>query len=189
MKIEVTYPKPAPGGVFLRVFRTVMLWLFLAASVACPIVNICVGGRAWSIVVLWSVYTASALVFMPLVERSLLTQGVRLLFNVSILLVLIDRLLAPGWAIIAVPAMVAGGLLVLSVILFTDLRHHRGGSIPLLISLLAAVVAAALYNLLSEKLSVAMAVLGAVAFLLLIAVAAAMKGKLIAEAKKYFHIK
>ncbi|MBQ3952401.1 MAG: hypothetical protein II668_07585 [Oscillospiraceae bacterium] len=189
MKIKNTYPRPDKRSAFMRVLRKVAIWVFLAAAVASVAVNLAIGGKPWCIVVVWSIFTASSLLFSPLVESGVIAQGTRLVLNAAVLLTLIDTLLAPGWAITAVPIMVAGSLIALSCLLFVEIKRHRVCSIPLTMSLGAAVVASALYNILTGGLNVPMLVLGCVALALFIAVCATMRGRLFFELKKYFHLR
>lgn len=189
MKIKVTYPAPDKKSAFMRVLRKVAGWVFLFCAVASAAVNYAVGGKPWCVVVIWSIYTAAAVLFSPLVESGLIAQGTRLILNAAILLTLIDAILAPGWAATAVPIMVAGSLIALSCLLFVEIKRHRVGSIPLTISMGAAVIASVVYNVVVDGLNIPMLILSCVAFALFIAVCATMRGRLILELKKYFHLK
>lgn len=189
MKIKVTYPAPDKRSAFMRVLRKVCIWVFLFAAVAAAAVNLAIGGKPWCIVVIWSIFTAASVLFSPLVEAGPIAQGTRLVLNTAVLLTLIDAILAPGWAATAVPIMVAGSLIALSCLLFIEIKRHRVGSVPLTMSMGAAVVASLIYNVVTDGLNIPMLVLGCVAFGLFIAVCATMRGRLLFELKKYFHLK
>ena len=121
MKIKNTYPRPDRRSAFMRVLRKVAIWVFLIAAVSSVAVNAAIGGKPWCVVVVWSIFTVSSLLFSPLVESGVIAQGTRLLLNAAVLLTLIDTLLAPGWAITAVPIIVAGSLVALSCMLFVEI--------------------------------------------------------------------
>lgn len=171
----------------MRFFRLIMRILFIIAAVACPVINLKCGGRAWSVVVLWSVYTALPIVIFPLVGNNLISQGVRLTLNVAVLLTLIDIFLASGWARVVVPIVMSASLAVLACLYFTDLRRHRQNVMPFFLALVTAVFLAAVFLISSDEVQPAMIVMGLIAAALLAAVTATMRGELWREVKKYFH--
>ena len=56
MEIKNVYPPLKRKLNRRRKLRTACGWCFLAAAAACVIVNICVGGKAWSAVALWALW-------------------------------------------------------------------------------------------------------------------------------------
>ena len=58
MDVTIAYPAIRRRLLTEQRIRGFFFWLFLAAAVACGIVNLCVGGKAWSLVVVWSLWLA-----------------------------------------------------------------------------------------------------------------------------------
>ena len=96
MKIERTYPLPSkPHFQHQQVIRWAK-WPFLAAAYLCPILNLALGGKPWSLVVLWSLWIAwSSLVSPDMVAYNRISQLAKLLFQSCVLLILIDLCLGP----------------------------------------------------------------------------------------------
>ena len=79
MDFEIIYPKIKKQSLAMLRIRYVMGLIFLVSGVVCSIVNIAVGGKAWSVIAIWGMYMVWTLVLkQPLVERNLISQGVRL---------------------------------------------------------------------------------------------------------------
>lgn len=189
MKIKITYPKVAKSKLERKKLIAITKWPIIIAVVTCPIVNIAVGGKAWSLVVLWSIYMLWTLVISPdLVEYNRISQFVKLITLTSILLTIIDLCLAPGWAIQVVSILNFSALFVAGVLFFTDLERQKQNMMPLLFiifySIVTAVIGLSLYH---EEDNWALAVMGGVALLLLISMMIVLKVTFINEFKKRFH--
>ena len=104
------------------------------------------------------------------------------------MLTIIDLCLAPGWAIEVVSILNFSALFVAGVLFFTDLERQKQNMMPLLFiifySIVTAVIGLSLYH---EEDNWALAVMGGVAFLLLISMMIVLKGTFINEFKKRFH--
>lgn len=151
MKIKITYPKVAKSKLERKKLIAITKWPIIIAIVTCPIVNIAVGGKAWSLVVLWSIYMLWTLVISPdLVEYNRISQFVKLITLTSILLTIIDLCLAPGWAIEVVSILNFSALFVVGVLFFTDLERQKQNMMPLLFiifySIVTSVVGLSLYH-------------------------------------------
>ena len=191
MKIKITYPKVAPKIIKHQRLINVMKWPLLIAVVICPIINLITGGKAWSLVVLMSIYMAWDLVISrDLVEYNRISQFVKLITLTSLLLITIDVFLAPGWALEAVPILIFSGLIVTSVLFFTDIERQKQNIFPflflILLSIFSSIVGLSFYH---EKDSWPLAVMGAVALFLLITLTIALKENIINELKKGFSVK
>lgn len=189
MKIKITYPKVSKSKLERKKLIAITKWPIIIAIVTCPIVNIAVGGKAWSLVVLWSIYMLWTLVISPdLVEYNRISQFVKLITLTSILLTIIDLCLAPGWAIEVVSILNFSALFVVGVLFFTDLERQKQNMMPLLFiifySIVTSVVGLSLYH---TEDNWALAVMGGVAFLLLVLMMFVLKGTFINEFKKRFH--
>ena len=75
MNIKITYPQVSKKKQTLRNIINILKILSIIAVIACPIVNIATGGKAWSLVVLMSIYMVWTLVLSPdLVEYNRISQ-------------------------------------------------------------------------------------------------------------------
>lgn len=191
MKIKITYPKVSPKIIKHQRLINFMKWPLLIAVVICPIINLIIGGKAWSLVVLMSIYMAWDLVISrDLVEYNRISQFVKLITLTSLLLITIDVFLAPGWALEAVPILIFSGLIVTSVLFFTDIERQKQNIFPflflILLSIFSSIIGLSFYH---EKDSWPLTVMGVVALFLLITLTITLKENIINELKKGFSVK
>lgn len=189
MRIDVNYPPPLKKRLRLSEQRERTKWPFMLAAYLCPIINLCVGGKAWSVVCLWGLYMAWTLLFSPhMVEYNRISQVTKFILDASVMLVLIEVLLAPGWADTVVPLVFFGGVVLCGVLFFTDLNKQKQNIMPmlwmLLFSVLAVLVSIAFWT---GRNSWEFIVLGAAAVALLLACYSVMGRELTRELKKRFH--
>ncbi len=119
MNIKITYPIPERQRTFYRSFRNIMRYIFIVAGLICLLVNVLTGGKWWSIIVIWSLFSVWKMVFsLRLVEFSVYSHAAKVTFYVIILLMLIDRFLYAGWAETVVPIVLFGFLLVMFILFF-----------------------------------------------------------------------
>jgi hypothetical protein len=132
MKVEIVYPSPKRPPRRVRVIACAK-WPFLAAAYACPLINLATGWPAWSVVVLWGLWVVWSSTFSPeLIGINRISQCVKFVTDIVVALVLIDWLLAPGWAAMVVPIVCFSSLVVVAVLLFTDLDRQRLNVMPML---------------------------------------------------------
>lgn len=191
MKIKITYPKVSPKIIKHQRLINFMKWPLLITVVICPIINLITGGKAWSLVVLMSIYMAWDLVISrDLVEYNRISQFVKLITLTSLLLITIDVFLAPGWALEAVPILIFSGLIVTSVLFFTDIERQKQNIFPflflILLSIFSSIIGLSFYH---EKDSWPLTVMGVVALFLLITLSITLKENIINELKKGFSVK
>lgn len=191
MKIKITYPKVSPKIIKHQRLINFMKWPLLIAVVICPIINLIIGGKAWSLVVLMSIYMAWDLVISrDLVEYNRISQFVKLITLTSLLLITIDVFLTPGWALEAVPILIFSGLIVTSVLFFTDIERQKQNIFPflflILLSIFSSIIGLSFYH---EKDSWPLTVMGVVALFLLITLSITLKENIINELKKGFSVK
>ncbi len=191
MKVDITYPRQNRKKLQLNRIRDWIKRPFLFAAYICPILNLCTGGKAWSIIVLWSLWITWSFVFSPdLVEYNRISQIVKLVADVSALLIMIDRLLAPGWANEVVPLVCFSGLVVTGVLFFTDLDRQRQNMMPMLWMILISIISAIIsFPLWMEESGWTVVLMGAVAVALLYACYSVLGRDLVRELKKRFHTK
>ena len=191
MKIKITYPKVSPKIIKHQRLINFMKWPLLIAVVIFPIINLITGGKAWSLVVLMSIYMVWDLVISrDLVEYNRISQFVKLITLTSLLLITIDIFLAPGWALEAVPILIFSGLIVTSVLFFTDIERQKQNIFPflflILLSIFSSIIGLSFYH---EKDSWPLTVMGVVALFLLITLSITLKENIINELKKGFSVK
>lgn len=197
MNINITYPelskKRATREKLIRILRLP----FVLSAFACPIVNIAVGGPAWSVVSLFGLYMIWNLaVAIDLIEYNRTSQFIKFITYSIIMLILIDTLLTPDspWGAIVIPIVTFSGLVVAAVLFFTDFERQRHNLMPLLIIDILCLLAAAGMIIYIVESAVNMAlwpyiVMGSVSLALLISLAFTLKGGFIAELKRRFHAK
>lgn len=189
MKIEITYPPVSKRGFQRRKLVKIARWPMLLAAYTCPVVNLCVGGKAWSVIVLMALYMLWTLVLSPdLVEYNRISQPIKAIVCSCILLILIDHFLAPGWAIEVVPMVCFAGLVASGVLFFTDLEQQKQNMLPMLLlavlSLLASVVGLSVWH---EESRWALAVMGSFAFALLFTCIVILGSEFTREIRRRFH--
>ena len=196
MEIKITYPERSDKGFRKQFQRHKVIswakWPFLFAGYICPILNIAIGGPAWSVIVVWSLWIVWSFTFSPdLVEVNRISLFVKSITNASILLILIDVFLAAGWALEVVPIVGFSGLAVAGALLFTDIDRQKQNMMPIItlifISLISSVMGHIIWR--DEEEKWALAVMGAFAFALLAAGIAVLGYDFIREIKRRFHTK
>ena len=191
MKIEITYPPISKRNFQRRRLLDILKWPFLLAAYACPIINLAVGGRAWSVIVLTGLYMVWRLVFsIDLVEYNRISQFIRLIYSAMLLMGMIDFFLAPGWAIVVLPIVCFCALAVTAVLFFTDFSRQRRNMLPMLgfiiISFCGAIAGLAAAG---GRGRWAFIVLASLAAALFIACAIALGADFMRELKRRFHMR
>lgn len=190
MKIKPAYPPVKKSSLAAERFRYVVRWCFSVASYVCVIVNLCVGGEAWSLVVLWSLWCVWSIFVSPsLVEYNRISQTSKTLIDVCILLILIDSVFYSGWAQFVVPIVCFGSLAIIGVLFLSDLPKQKHNMMPM-VWLIAASFLAVIASLSGwPRMDWPMVVLGSTALLLLLVCVAVLRQDLLRELKKRFHMK
>lgn len=189
MKCEIIYPAPSRKKQWMVRTRRIVKWAFLFTAFICAVVNLSTGGKAWSAVVLWSLWLAWSLVFSPdLVEYNRISQLVKIVAGACVLLILIDVLLSPGWALSVVPDVCFGGIAVVGALLFTDFERQKQNVMPLLWMTVGALAAAGVLLWLRRGyIGWEVYMMGAFATALIVACAAALGFDMLRQLKKHFH--
>lgn len=190
MKVKNIYPAVEKRRLQRKKLIGIMRWPVLFASFICPVINITTGGKAWSIIVVMSLYMAWSLVLSPdLVEYNRISQFIKLIACSCVLLALIDIFLAPGWAIEVVPIVCFSGLTIAGILFFTDLDRQKQNMLPMLLliffAMAGSVIGLCLWRAESRW---ALVVMGAFAASLLVACIAALGTDFIRELKRRFHV-
>lgn len=191
MQINITYPPVPKRKIQRRKFLNIIKWPVLAAAISCVIVNIAVGGKAWSIIAIMGIYMVWTLLLSPsLVEYNRISQTIKFILYSCLMLILINAFLVPGWAVQVVPMVCFGGLIVSAILFFTDIERQKQNMLPMLLLILVSIVGAAagIYIWHNETIW-PLIVMGAVAFALLTAVIVILRKDFIREIQRRFHVK
>lgn len=139
MEIKLVYPPKKRIHKFWRVFCFIYNIIFVTSLFVCPTVNIIVGGKAWSVIVLFSEYLIwSSFISPSLYDLNRTSQSIKLLLNILILLILIDVLIKTGWGMLVIPIVSFVGLIACVALFFSDFERQKHNAAPfLLFSLLA----------------------------------------------------
>lgn len=191
MRVKITYPSVERRKLQRRKILKIVRWPLLFAAFICPVMNIVTGGKAWSLIVLMALYMVWSLIFsIDLVEYNRISQFIKFITCSSLLLILIDIFLAPGWAIEVVPIVCFCALAISGILFFTDLERQKQNMLPMLllifITLVSSVVGLCMWH---EESRWALAVMGAFAFALLIACVVTLGDEFVRELQRRFHVK
>lgn len=134
MVIKEVYPELSKQNRAILKIRNIVRYVFVVASIACLVTNYLVKGKPWSIVVVWSIFTAWNMIFSPdRFEFNMINQTVKLVFHVCVLLWLIDIcLVQAGWYKFVIPIVCFGALLLTAVFLFIDVNAQIHNSMPMI---------------------------------------------------------
>lgn len=144
MAKRTLYPPIAARQSMMKTLRVYVFRCFCAAFLVCAVVNLSVGGSAWSLYVLISEYIFfTAFLTKEQVEATLPQKLMTLTFSICVLLMLVEWLSAgtSHTMKIAVPMTYFGALFVNSVIYFTNFKKQHKNVLPLLQMIFAAIVA------------------------------------------------
>ena len=180
-EIEMSYPVPRRRVLNLLKLRRAALRIFDFAGAVCVLANVCIGGPAWSAVVL--VWTN--LLARPLVEDGAAERLSRLFLSVCALVLTIELVFGGSYTGIVLPVLLACTLVLLSAVYYLGRRRSL---MPLLRLLALAVldIAAALCGLLPLNLPASIT-------LMALSLAAALpalflrRSEVMAELKKRLH--
>lgn len=113
---------------------SVVRWPFLLAAAASLIVNLAVAGPLWGIIAVLVLYIVWTMILSPdLVEYNRVSQSIKIVAWVSILLALIDVLIVHSFSLFVIPIVCFSGLVVSIVLFFTDLRKQKHNMLPLIL--------------------------------------------------------
>ena len=187
MKVEVTYPVIDKQSRLLYKIRNVIRYLCVLGALSCVIVNILVKGKAWSVVVVWSIWMAWSLLFSPdRIEFNFISQISKAIIYVCVLLLLIDVTLVHGWADFVIPIVLFSGLLAATGFFMSDIRSQMKNSMPLIWIMLLSLAVTGYMIVTRPHIEWPVFVLGGIALALLL-VFLFFHQEFILELKKRFH--
>lgn len=145
MHVKITYPTVEKSGGGRRKLLRILRWPFWGVAAASMITNLCVGSPYWFPVVLLSLYIVWKLVFATdLVEYNRISQSIKIVLFSSLLLALIDITLADVHAMLVVPIVCFSGIIVCSILFFTDLETQKHNMFPLVLLMFFSIIASGL---------------------------------------------
>lgn len=195
MNINITYPelskKKATRAKLIRILRLP----FVICAIACPIVNIAVGGLAWSIIALFGLNTIwNMVVAIDMIEYNRTSQSIKFITYSTLMLILIDIFLTPTitWGSFVIPIVTFSGLVLSAILFFTDFERQRHNLMPLLLIDIICLVASIIMVLVikSESLDIVLwpyITMGGVSSAILASLLLTMKGGFFAELKRRLH--
>jgi len=191
MKIEIVYPTEDVKSIKKLEVLSKIKWIFLFTAYICPVINILTGGKAWSVIVLWSLWIIFTFILSPdLVEYNRISQFVKFISNTSVLLIIVDVFIVSGWAVKVVPIFGFAGIVVSGILFFTDFNTQKQNLMPLLklifISLVCSVIGLVVWR---NESHWALIVMGALALALLLASIKVLGEDFTREIHKRFHIR
>ena len=191
MKIKNTYPAPTKQTLQRRKLLNIVRWPFWIAGYGCPIINLIIGGKAWSAVVVISLIMAWKLVLCPdLVEYNRISQFIKLIACSCLLLGAIDLFLASGWAIKVIPIVSFGGLVGSGVMFFTDIQKQKQNMLPMLLLIFFCLIASIIgISALGKNSGWELIVMGSVALTQLLAIIFTLGKEFLRELRRRFHIR
>ena len=143
MEIKVTYPPRKRRRKFWKVFSFIFNILFVLAIIVLPLMNIWAGGKAWSVVAIFGIYMVWSTFISPsLYELNRTYQTIKQVLNVIIMLILIDLLLTDGgWGLTVIPIVSFGGLILCTIMFFSDFNRQKHNAVPFVLITISAIVA------------------------------------------------
>lgn len=191
MKIKNTYPTAPKHTLQRRKLLNIVRWPFWIAGYGCPVLNLIVGGKAWSAVVVIALIMAWKLVLCPdLVEYNRISQFIKLIACSCLLLGAIDLFLSSGWAMKVIPLVSFGGLVGSGLMFFTDIQRQKQNMLPMLLLIFCCFVASIVgVSVLGKNSGWELIVMGSVALAQLVAIICTLGGEFLRELRRRFHIK
>ena len=192
MHVKNTYPKITKVSRDRKRMLNIVRWPFLAAAVAAPIVNLCIGGPLWCILVILSLWIVWKMILSPdLVEFNRISQSIKATVWSSILIAAVDLLLVNNhFAIFVIPIVCVAGLTNCIVLFFTNLEIQKHNMLPLInfifVSILGSAIALHFYH---DKENWPLIVLPCLAVLSLLSLIIVLGQEFKIEMKRRFHIK
>lgn len=192
MEAEITYPFVKKYSLGRIVTMQIFMWLFIAGTITTVVINILVGGIAWSAVAvfgmwwLWTQFIHTNTISYNRISQ--FVKGIEHWCILLIIIVIVFQLDWGHWINFIFPIVIFPTLTVLAILLFTDFRKQKHNIIPLITfdfyCLVGSVVIICIYGA-----NWPVIVLTTVSTCLLLASIVTMRLDILKELKKYFSIK
>lgn len=191
MEIKVTYPRVKKGTKNRRKMLQILIWPFLILGIASVIVNICIGGKIWSPIVIVGLMMLWRLVFsIDLVEYNRISQFIKATIYSCIIIALVHFLITPFWALGIISILGYAALVVSGILFLTDIKRQKQNMLPMFFFIVVTLAGSAVGFILSDAADLwTIIVLCAVSVVLLFVCIVILRADFIRELKKGFHIK
>ena len=192
MHIKNTYPKVTKVSRDRKRMLNIVRWPFLGISVAAPIVNLCIGGPLWCIIVILTLLIVWKMILSPdLVEFNRISQSIKVTVWTCIMIAAVDLFFVNNlFAIFVIPIVCSAGLANCIVLFFTDLETQKHNMLPLInfifVSIIASVITLLVYHGIQNWPLIVLFCLSVLSLLSLIIV---LGQDFKIEMKRRFHIK
>ena len=192
MHVKNTYPKITKTPRNRKRMLNIVRWPFLAVSVAALLVNLCIGGPLWCIIVVLTLYAVWKMILSPdLVEFNRISQSIKVTVWCCILIAAVDLLFVNNhFAIFVIPIVCFVGLANCIVLFFTNLETQKHNMLPLInfifVSTIASLIALHFYH---SKKDWPIFVLLGLSVLSLLSLIIVLGQEFKIELKRRFHIK
>lgn len=186
--MKISYPYVSKRRLFMFRFRQVLTLVLILAAVICPIVNYLTKGPMWSLVAIWGMIIVWRTFLAPdVLEFSALSFAFRLSAYILILITLIGILLSPGWLGFVLPIIGFSSLIISAILYIINVSKHKTDAMPLIVEILAALIAFFAVYFATGILNWPMIVLGSMASIFLLVGIVAFHRSLWNELKKRLH--
>lgn len=191
MKVNITYPSKKSKNISRRRLLQILRWPFIGAALACIIVNICVGGKAWSAIAVVALFGIWKQIFaVDLVEYNRISQLIKSIMYIVIILALIDLLIVSIWAIGVLAIIGYSGLILSGILFLTDLKKQKQNMLPMFFYIVVALIASVVGFVYADQSNLwTVIVLAAVSFFLLFVCIVVLRKEFVNELKKGFKVK
>lgn len=191
MKVNITYPSKKSKNISRRRLLQILRWPFIGAALACIIVNICVGGKAWSAIAVVALFGIWKQIFaVDLVEYNRISQLIKSIMYIVIILALIDLLIVSIWAIGVLAIIGYSGLILSGILFLTDLKKQKQNMLPMFFYIVVALIASVVGFIYADQSNLwTVIVLAAVSFVLLFVCIVVLRKEFVNELKKGFKVK
>ena len=146
MHVKNTYPKVTKVSRDRKRMLNIVRWPFLGVAVAAPIINLCVGGPLWCIIVILALLFVWKMILSPdLVELNRISQSIKVTVWSSIVIATIDLLFINNrFALFVIPIVCFAGLTNCIVLFFTDLEIQKHNMLPLINFIFVSIIGSAI---------------------------------------------
>jgi hypothetical protein len=191
MKVNITYPQVLKKHRSRRRLLDILKWPFILAGIACIIVNICVGGKLWSVIAVVGLRMIWKLCFdLDLVEYNRISQFIKASIYACIIIALIHFLITPIWALGIISSLGYGSLVISGILFLTDIKRQKQNMLPMFSFIVIAIIGSAIGFMFSNESDLwTVIVLCSISVVLLFVCIFVLRLDFIRNIKKRFHIR
>lgn len=191
MKIESTYPNHSIKLISTLLHKTlkgITIVMLLLSALTCGIINIIMGGKAWSLCVIGAVILFwIVFLHLPIIENTLIRKITVSSIGFCLYMILFNIIYHYNWIILAIPFIYFTVLIINSLIFFADFKKQKRNVLPIFFMLLVSLTffVASIIGVLTT--SIQMIILFGSAIIIIVSGFILIKDKLKLELKKKFH--